>query len=399
MFIIKDIAAALANIAVKVYGAFYDYDTDVKEKKGIKHKDTEQDANKGFWAKTKAKIWDVIDFFFGPSTLKVISFLSIGFLALSPFGPLAIGIAAGISVLTLGLGLAIEGSNLKNLRTQQKEALALETITELHIEKLTTLDKNPELKNILDSVLKQDYELDEKDKTLRIKNILQHFPEALIPLVGNIMTGNLISIGAGGFCVVVGAVSAVNEQKSFSKQRKEMYDIIQDNKDMLRDNGGLNIDYPKGAGLDFLKDCIRDTEAEIQAIKNIQNKIKTGEINVNKPEQVKEQFKAELSNAKEELKTSKADNSKFEVHGIKYYTKKAFFSSFSYDNSREIFAPLAHYEEAKHNEFRDFYQDREKGKTLEIPQAQKDNLQDRDVPPRSFVQKLDKQDPQHALSR
>ncbi len=399
MSVIKDISIALANFAVKVYGVFYDYDTDVEVKKGVKHKDNEPEINKSFWAKTKARLWDVVDFFFGPSTLKVISFLSIGFLLLSPFGPLAIGIAATVSVLTLGLGIVIEGKNLKDLRVQQKEALALETITELHKEKLETLDKTPELKSILDEMLKQEHKLDGKDKTLKIKNILQHFPEALIPLVGNIMTDNMISIGAGGFCVMVGAVSAVNEQKSFSKQRDEMYNIIQTNKDMLRENGGLSIDYPQGSGLDFLKGCIRDTEAEIQAIKNIQAKIENGEININKPEQVKKQFKAELSQVKKDLeaRSSKADNPKLEVHSLNYYTKKAFFASFSYDRSREIFAPLAHYKEEKHTEFRDFYKDRVKGKIVDTPskQAQKD----KDISTkRSFVESLTQKSELHGRS-
>jgi hypothetical protein len=238
-------------------------------------------------------------------------------------------------------------------------------------------------------MLKQEHILDGKDKTLKIKNILQHLPEALIPLVGNIMNGNLISIGAGGFCVMVGAVSAVNEQKYFSKQRDEMYNIIQTNKDILLKNGGLNIDYPQGAGLDFFKNCIRDTEAEIQAIKNIQTKIENGEIDINKPEQVKENFRMELESVKEHLKsqTSKADDSKLEVHSLSYYTKKAFFANFSYDRSREIFAPLAHYKEEKHTEFRDFYQDRVKGKIVDTPSKQKD----RDISTkRSFVKSLTK---------
>ena len=372
MSIIIDVSLAVFNIVKGIAGTFYNFDKDVENKKGIKHKDNEENANKGLWAKTKTGISNTIDFFFGPSTLKLITLLSIGFLALSPFGTVAIAIAAGVSVLTLGLGLVIEGKNLKDLRVQQKEALALETITDLHKEKLEALDKTPELKAILDDVLTKEYKLDGKDQTLRIKNVLQHFPEALIPLAGNIMTGNMISIAAGIFCVMVGSVTAINEQKSFSKQRNEMREMIQASKDMLRENGGLDIDYPYGSGLDFLKDSIRSTEAEIQAIKNIQNKIESGEINIDDPNQVKLQFKAELESVKEQLKNqvSKADNPKLEVQSLGYYAKKAFFGSFSYENSREIFAPLAFHNKKKQEQLKNFYEDRVRGNDINIRDKQ-----------------------------
>ena len=190
------------------------------------------------------------------------------------------------------------------------------------------------------------------------------------------MTGNMISIGAGIFCVMVGSVTAINEQKSFSNQRNEMREMIQASKKMLRENGGLDIDYPQGSGLDFLKDSIRSTEAEIQAIKNIQDKIKSGEISIDDPDQVKLQFKAELESVKKELKnqTSKADDPKFEVQSLGYYAKKAFFGSFSYENSREIFAPLAFYNQDKQEHLKDFYVDRYRGTDISIKdkQAQKD---------------------------
>ena len=146
---VKDISEAIVNIAVKVYGSIYDYDKDVQDKKGAKHKDKDdEDVKKGFWNKTKAFLWDTLDFFFGPSTLKIITLLSIAMLAFSPFGPIAIAISASISVLCLGLGVVIDGKNLKDLRVQQKEAKALESIMELQMEKLKILDKSPELKKI-----------------------------------------------------------------------------------------------------------------------------------------------------------------------------------------------------------------------------------------------------------
>ena len=170
---VKDISEAIVNIAVKVYGSIYDYDKDVQDKKGAKHKDKDdEDVKKGFWNKTKAFLWNTLDFFFGPSTLKIITLLSIGMLAFSPFGPIAIAISASISVLCLGLGVVIDGKNLKDLRVQQKEAKALESVMELQKEKLEILDKSPELKKILNDVLQKGEKLDGGDKTLKIKNIL-----------------------------------------------------------------------------------------------------------------------------------------------------------------------------------------------------------------------------------
>ena len=352
---IKDISIALGNIAIKVYGALYDYDKDVEDKKGVKHKDkSEEEAKKGFWNRTKAFLWGTLDLFFGPSTLKIITLFSIAMLAFSPFGPIAIAVSASISVLCLGIGVIIDGKNLKDLRVQQKEAKALEGIMELHKEKLEVIDQSPELKKILNEVLQKREILNGEDKTLRIKNVLQHFPEALIPLVGNAMSGNIISISAGIFCVIVGGISAINEQKSFSKQREEMYEVVQANKALLK-MGGLEIDYPRGGGLDFLKGLIVNTENEIAAIKSIQQKIAQGEITLDNPEQVKLQFSQELEGAKNMSRgePSKADDLK--VHGLNYYIKKAFMGSFSYDRSREIFAPLAHHHEDNNKKLEDFY--------------------------------------------
>jgi hypothetical protein len=352
---IKDISIALSNIAMKVYGALYDYDKDVEDKKGIKHKDeSEEEVKKGFWNRTKAFLWGALDLFFGPSTLKIITLFSIAMLAFSPFGPIAIAVSASISVLCLGIGVIMDGKNLKDLRVQQKEAKALESLMELHKEKLEVLDQSPELKKILSEVLQKGEILDGKDKTLKIKNVLQHFPEALIPLIGNVMSGNIISISTGIFCVIVGGISAINEQKSFSKQREEMYEVVQANKALLK-IGGLEIDYPRGGGLDFLKGLIVNTENEIAAIKSIQEKIKNGEVTLDNPEQVKLQFSKELDSVKDipRAESSKADDLK--VHGLNYYIKKAFMGSFSYDRSREIFAPLAHHHEDNNKKLEDFY--------------------------------------------
>lgn len=395
--VVKDISEALVNIAVKVYGSIYDYDKDVEDKKGIKHKDkNDEDAKKGVWNKTKAFLWDTLDFFFGPSTLKIITLLSIAMLAFSPFGPIAIAISASISVLCLGLGVVIDGKNLKDLRVQQKEAKALESVMELQMEKLEILDKSPELKKILNDVLQKGEKLDGGDKTLKIKNILQHFPEALIPLIGNVMTGNMITIGAGAFCVMVGGISAINEQKSFSKQREEMHEIVQANKALLK-SGGLDIDYPRGGGLDFLKGLIVNTENEITAIKNIQEKITKGELTLSDPEQVKLQFTKELESIKDIPRAEPSKAEGLEVHGLGYYTKKAFMGSFFYDQSREIFAPLAHYDADNHEKLEEFYNDRplgekialekDKGIDVEISRISDKNKQTA-VQRKSHVQKL-----------
>ena len=363
---VKDISEAIVNIAVKVYGSIYDYDKDVQDKKGAKHKDKDdEDAKKGFWNKTKAFLWNTLDFFFGPSTLKIITLLSIGMLAFSPFGPIAIAISASISVLCLGLGVVIDGKNLKDLRVQQKEAKALESVMELQMEKLEILDKSPELKKILNDVLQKGEKLDGGDKTLKIKNILQHFPEALIPLIGNVMTGNMISIGAGAFCVMVGGISAINEQKSFSKQREEMHEIVQANKALLK-SGGLDIDYPRGGGLDFLKGLIVNTENEITAIKNIQEKIEKGELTLEDPAKIKLQFAEELKSVKNAPRVEPSKTEGLEVHGLGYYTKKAFMGSFFYDQSREIFAPLAHYNVDNHKKLEEFYKDRQLQETIAL---------------------------------
>ena len=364
--VVKDISEALVNIVVKVYGSIYDYDKDVEDKKGIKHRDKDdENSKKGAWNKTKAFLWNTLDFFFGPSTLKIITLLSIAMLAFSPFGPIAIAISASISVLCLGLGVVIDGKNLKDLRVQQKESKALESVMELQMEKLEILDKSPELKKILNDVLQKGEKLDGSDKTLKIKNILQHFPEALIPLIGNVMTGNMITIAAGAFCVMVGGVSAINEQKSFSKQREEMHEIVQANKALLK-SGGLDIDYPRGGGLDFLKGLIVNTENEITAIKNIQEKIERGELTLEKPELIKQQFIKELESVKSTPRTepSKADG--LEVQGLNYYIKKAFLGSFFYDQGREIFAPLAHYDADNHKKLEEFYNDRALGEKIAL---------------------------------
>ena len=82
------------NIVKGVVGAFYNFDKDVENKKGVKHQSDEKDTNKGIWAKVKSGLSNTIDFFFGPSTLKIITLLSIAFLALSPFGTVAIAISS-----------------------------------------------------------------------------------------------------------------------------------------------------------------------------------------------------------------------------------------------------------------------------------------------------------------
>jgi hypothetical protein len=384
---VKDISTALVNIAVKVYGSIYDYDRDVEDKKGVKHKDKdEEDAKKGFWNKTKAFLWNTLDFFFGPSTLKIITFLSIAMLAFSPFGPIAIAISASISVLCLGLGVVVDGKNLKDLRVQQKEAKSVESIMELQMEKLEILDKSPELKKILDDVLQKGEKLNGKDQTVRIKNVLQHFPEALIPLIGNIMTGNMISISAGAFCVMVGGISAVNEQQSFSKQREEMHEIVQAYKILLK-GAGIDIDYPRGGGLEFLKGLIVNTENEINAIKNIQEKIEKGELTLEDPAKIKLQFASELESVKDIPRTepSKADG--LEVKGLNYYVKKAFTGSFFYDQSREIFAPLAHYNADNHKKLEEFYKDRQLQETIAL-EKDKDIGVEVSVKGKQFASKL-----------
>ena len=92
--------------------------TNLKKKKGGKEK--EEEKKKGFWGKvwkkTKVFVEKVVDVLFGPTTLKVISLLSIGFLVFSPFGPVAIGVAAAVSVLAIGSGIIIDGKNLKDLK-------------------------------------------------------------------------------------------------------------------------------------------------------------------------------------------------------------------------------------------------------------------------------------------
>jgi hypothetical protein len=50
---------------------------------------------------------------------------------------------------------------------------------------------------------------------------------------------------------------------------------------------------------------------------------------------------------------------------LHYYIKKAFMGSFSYDRSREIFAPLAHHHEDNNKKLEDFYLKRGEEEKLE----------------------------------
>lgn len=315
-----------------------DYDKEVEEKEGIKFKE-KKEVKKGWWEKFKSGVGKIIDFIAAPSTLKLITLACIGFLALSPFGAVAIGICAGVSVGCLVSSTIIDGKSLRDLKVQQKEALALEKLMGLKKEKLQILASNPKLGEVLKDDLDKEAKMQGQDKTVRIKNVLQSLPECIVPLIGNVMTGNPISIGIGVFTLLTDITARVGEQQSFSRQRNQMMEIVKSNQELL------GVEFPTGKGLEFLKDKIRESDAELKALERLAKN------NVDKtPESIKDDFH---QYKKEEMDKNK--NQEFEelkVKGLAYYTGSAFVKSFSYDKSRGVFAPLAEYDEAKQVELK-----------------------------------------------
>ncbi len=95
--IIKEVGTITVIVLSRITGALYNFSSELQEKEGIKFKE-EREAKKGWWAKFKNFIGKTIDFIFAPSTLKLITLISIGLLAFSPFGPIAIAVSATISV-------------------------------------------------------------------------------------------------------------------------------------------------------------------------------------------------------------------------------------------------------------------------------------------------------------
>ena len=335
---IKEIVRATFLISIGVKGTVTDYDKEVEEKEGIKFKE-KKEVKKGWWEKFKSGVGKIIDFIAAPSTLKLITLACIGFLALSPFGAVAIGICAGVSVGCLVSSTIIDGKSLRDLKVQQKEALALEKLMGLKKEKLQILAENPKLAEVLKNDLDKKSQMQGQDKTVRIKNVLQSLPECIVPLIGNVMTGNPISIGIGIFTLLTDITARVGEQQSFSKQRDKMMEIVKSNQELL------GVEFPTGKGLEFLKDKIRESDAELKALERLAKN------NVDKTaEDIKKDFQ---QYKKEEMDRNK--NQEFEelkVKGLAYYTGSAFVKSFSYDKSREVFAPLAEYDEAKQVELK-----------------------------------------------
>lgn len=111
---------------------------------------------------------------------------------------------------------------------------------------------------------------------------------------------------------------------------------------------------------------IVNTENEITAIKNIQEKIERGELILEKQELIKQQFIKELESVKSTTRTEPSKAYGLEVQGLNYYIKKAFLGSFFYDQSREIFAPLAHYDADNHKKLEEFYNDRALGEKIAL---------------------------------
>ena len=105
-----------------------------------------------------------------------------------------IGVAAAISTVSLVHAVVSEGNRLKDLRTQQKEALALQELLELQTEKVKELEvfkNNPKLLNTFYDKFSQEHEGPKKsDVKLRIKNVFERIPESIIPLTGNILSAN-----------------------------------------------------------------------------------------------------------------------------------------------------------------------------------------------------------------
>jgi hypothetical protein len=85
------------------------------------------------------------------------------------------------------------------------------------------------------------------------------------------------------------------------------------------------------------------------------------------------------------IEPSKADG--LEVKGLNYYVKKASMGSFFYDQSREIFAPLAHYNADNHKKLEEFYKDRQLQETIAL-EKDKDIGVEVSVKGKQFASKL-----------
>ncbi len=223
---------------------------------------------------------------------------------------------------------------------------------ELKGDKLKILANNPKLAQVLRDDLDKQAKIQGQGKTLKIKNILQHLPESAVPLVGNIMTGNPIFMGVGIFSFMAGGKGGVKEQEAFSEQRNKMVDVVKKNKELL------GIEFPAAKGLNFLKEKMLESEAELEALKQLEEKILQNEVNDKDSEEIKREFQKCKEEQMEKYKNTeykeeqveeyRSQMSKdFSVKGLGYYTGSAFAQSFSYDKSREIFAALTPYNEAR----------------------------------------------------
>ena len=336
--LVKDGIQITIKIVLGVKKVYDSPDSEIQAKEGIKFK--EKEVKKGWWNKLKSFVGKVIDIAGSPSMLKLMTLGCIGFLAFNPFGAIGIIVGTVVSVGCLVSGVIMDGSNLRGLKVQQKEALALEKLMELKKDKLQILANNPELAQALKDDIDKRAEIEGQGKTLKIKNILQHLPEATVPLVGNIMTGNPITIGVGIFCFMTNLVAGAAEQQSFNKQRNKMIDIVKKNKELL------GLEFPAGKGLSFLKSKIQESHAELGALK----KLEGNAANKNQT-QIKEEFE---KYKKEEMKEDRTQELKeFNVRRMPYYVGSAFAKSFSSDKNKEIFAPLANYNQNKQEHLKD----------------------------------------------
>ena len=336
--ILKVLGRAGSAIAVAVIKTLTaDKDKDLKKKEGIKFK--KEEKKKGRWDKFKRGVKKVFDFIISPSTLRVLTLGCIGLLALSPFGAVAAGVSAAISVGCLVSSVIMDGKNLRDLKTQQKEALAVEKLMELEKEKLTILAKSPKLVEALKKDLDEKPQMEGQDKIVKIKNVLQYSPELLVPLIGNIMSGNLVAIGIGLFSLTTSVTADTIEQHSFSKQRNELMEIVKNNKELL------GIKFPAGKGIEFLKERIRESDAELKALQQLEVKV-----DGKGQKEIQEEF--QKYKAEEMAKNKNQEYKELNVRGVGYYTGTAFFKSFSSDKNMELFAPLANYNEAKQTQLK-----------------------------------------------
>lgn len=364
--------------------AAYNFDKDLDQKRGVKRSKsnlnlleegqeqevTEEKEKMGFFGK-------IIDFFFGQTTLRLITIGCAAMMMMSPLGPIVGGISLGLSVLCMAYGMYKDAKHLKDLKAVQKEDRILSDILGLEVEKQQILSKalggldnetmrqalsdkkdqplnkmfDPKqialvsnLKEILDADTAKNRETmgryQGKDRQLNVKNPLDYGPESLIPLAGNVLTLNPFLIGMGIFSTMGSIAVVAKEGQAFADQSEELMNHLRQKKDVL----GLT--HATGKSLDFLNEELRNQYAQNKALKNVIEKIEKSEITDTTKEGLKTAFEQEkdkiLANEKE---MSKVKESK--VKGTLHYLWKHTKRGFSYDKSYELNSPLKNLDASK----------------------------------------------------